>query len=120
MINGYFYPMAHRLKNAIAASLLLQLLAVSWAAGHPDWVESWYSQGIYPYIALFFRRLYGWVPFSIGDICYFVLGVLGVWYLIRQRHWIRHHPWSFLRDVGVVFSAVHFSFYLLWGMNYFG
>jgi hypothetical protein len=92
---------------------------VSWAAGHPDWVESWYSQGIYPYIALFFRRLYGWVPFSIGDICYFVLGVLGVWYLIRQRHWIRHHPWSFLRDVLVVFSVVHFSFYLLWGMNYF-
>ena len=119
MINGYFYPMLPRLKNAIAASLLLQILVVAWLARHPDWVETWYSKGFYPYIAAFFRTLYGWIPFSVGDFCYFALGVLGLGYLIRKRHWIRHHPWSFLRDVGVVLSIVHFSFYLLWGVNYF-
>ena len=119
MINGYFYPMYPRLKNAIAASLLLQILVVGWLAGHPEWVETWYSQGLYPNIARFFRTLYGWIPFSIGDVCYFVLGMLGLGYLLRKRHWIRRHPWNFLRDVLVVISVVHFSFYLLWGLNYF-
>ncbi|MEJ2585283.1 MAG: DUF3810 domain-containing protein, partial [Robiginitalea sp.] len=111
--------MIPRLKNAIAASLLLQILFVSWMARHPDWVETWYSQGIYPYIAAFFRWLYGWVPFSVGDICYFFLAASGLGYLILKRHRIRQHPWRFLRDVLMVFSVVHFSFYLLWGMNYF-
>jgi len=119
MINGYFYPMFPRLKNAIAASLLLQILLVAWLARHPDWVETYYSQGIYPYIAVFFRTLYGWIPFSVGDVFYFLLGTLGLGYLIRKRHWILHHPWSFLRDLLIVLSIVHFSFYLLWGMNYF-
>lgn len=111
--------MVPRLKNAIAASLLLQIAVIAFLARHPDWVETWYSQGIYPYMARFFRSLYGWLPFSVGDVCYFTLVVLGLGYLIRKRHWIRHHPWGFLRDVIVVFSIVHFSFYLLWGMNYF-
>jgi hypothetical protein len=119
MINGYFYSMVPRLKNAIAASLLLQIAVVAWLARHPDWVETWYSRGIYPYLAVFFRTLYGWIPFSVGDLCYFFLGVLGLGYLIRKRHWIRHHPLSFLRDVLMVCSIVHFSFYLLWGTNYF-
>jgi hypothetical protein len=119
VINGYFYLMVPRLKNAIAASLLVQILAVSWLAGHPQLVETYYSRGIYPYLAGFFHRLYGWIPFSVGDLCYFALSVLGVAYLIRKRHWIVNHPWSFLRDVIFVLSVVHFSFYVLWGMNYF-
>ncbi len=119
MIIGYFCSMVPRLKNAIAASLFLQLLAVSWLAGHPEWVETYYSRGIYPHLAGFFRHLYGWIPFSVGDLCYFTLSVLGLGYLIRKRHRIRNHPWSFLRDVIFALSIVHFSFYLLWGMNYF-
>jgi hypothetical protein len=118
-IIGYFYPMPPRLKNAIAASLLVQLPAISWLAGHPEWVETYYSPGIYPYLAGFFHHLYGWIPFSVGDLCYFTLSVLGLSYVIRKRYWIRNHPWSFLRDVIFVFSVVHFSFYLLWGANYF-
>lgn len=119
MIIGYFYPMVSRLKNGIAASLLLQIPTVAWLARHPDWVETWYSQGLYPYVAAFFRSIYGWIPFSVGDLCYLSLGLVGLAYLIRKRHWIWHHPWAFLRDVLFVLALVHFSFYLLWGTNYF-
>ena len=111
--------MGPRLKNSVALSLPLQILLVNWLAGHPDWVERYYSRGIYPWIASFFRMLYGWVPFSVGDLCYLLLGVLAIGYLIRKWHWVRSHPWTFLRDVAVVLSVIHFSFYLLWGMNYF-
>ena len=88
-------------------------------AGHPQWVEKYYSTGFYPLISAFFRRLYGWVPFSVGDLIYFFLIAVSIGYLIRKRHWIRHHPWTFLRDCLVAFSVLHFTFYLLWGSNYF-
>ena len=108
-----------RLKNSIALSLPVQILLVRWLAGHPQWVETYYSLGLYPYISGFLRHLYGWIPFSVGDLCYFGLAIGAIAYLIRKRHWIRTHPWSFVRDVILVLSVVHFSFYLLWGMNYF-
>ncbi|MGB5190367.1 DUF3810 domain-containing protein [Robiginitalea sp.] len=106
-------------KTGIVLSFPLQLIAVNWMAGHPQWVEKYYSTGIYPLISAFFRRLYGWVPFSVGDLIYFFLIVLSIGYLIQKRHWIRHHPWTFLGDCFAALSVLHFTFYLLWGSNYF-
>ena len=111
--------MRTRIKNILALSLPLQLLLVSWAAARPDWVERWYSQGAYTYISGFFRLLYGWVPFSVGDVLYFALGVLGIWYLIRHGRRIRTHFWASLRDLVTSLAVLHFTFYLLWGLNYF-
>lgn len=111
--------MRPKLKNILALSLPFQIGLVTWLSFHPDWVEVIYSQGFYPRISAFFRRLYGWVPFSIGDICYFSIILLGLGYLIRKRYWIKGHPWTFLRNLTAVFSIVYFSFYLLWGLNYF-
>ncbi|MCO5725462.1 DUF3810 domain-containing protein [Robiginitalea marina] len=111
--------MAHPLKNGLALSLPLQVVLIAWVSGHPQWVESAYSQGLYPHISTFFRYLYGWVPFSVGDLCYFLLGIAGLAWVIRKWHWIRNHPWSFFRDVAAGVAVLYFSFYLLWGLNYF-
>ena len=111
--------MRSRIKTVIALSLPLQLLGVSWMGGHPEWVEKWYSTGAYPRISAFFRQLYGWVPFSVGDLLYFALFLLAATYLIRQRHRIRTHPLGFARDVLMALSTIHFTFYLAWGSNYF-
>ena len=108
-----------RLKNPIALTLPFQILLVRWLASHPDWVETYYSRGLYPHISRFFRHLYGWLPFSVGDLCYLGVGVVAIGYLIRNRYRIRTHFWAFARDVVLVLSVIHFSFYLLWGMNYF-
>lgn len=111
--------MRPRFKIAIALTLPFQLLFVNWMSAHPEWVEKYYSTGIYPPISAFFRGLYGWIPFSVGDILYFLLILLCIGYLIRKRHWIRYHPWSFLRNVFVSIAVVHFTFYMVWGSNYF-
>jgi hypothetical protein len=111
--------MRSRLKIGIILTLPLQLMAVNRMSAHPDWVEKYYSTGIYPPIAGFFRWLYGWIPFSAGDLLYFALLVLCIAFFIRKWHWIRNHPWSFVRDVLLAASVIHFTFYLLWGSNYF-
>ena len=72
---------------------------IRWMAASPDWVEQWYSRGLYPYLSGFFRRLYGWVPFSVGDLLY--LGLLAAFliWLVRNRAAIRKNLPAFLRDL---------------------
>ncbi|NNK75670.1 MAG: DUF3810 family protein, partial [Maribacter sp.] len=111
--------MDFKIKNWVALSLIPQVILVKWMANYPDAVEKYYSEGIYPWISKFFRILYGWIPFSIGDVFYFILSVLAIWYVIKHWSEIRTYPLRFLRDVLFVLSIVYFTFHLLWGMNYY-
>ncbi|MFH6605035.1 DUF3810 domain-containing protein [Maribacter algicola] len=111
--------MKNRLRIAIALSILPQVLLVKWMGSHPDFVEKYYSNGLYPIISKFFRSLFGWIPFSFGDIAYFILVVLAVRYLINYRRAVRKRPLAFLINIGMVISVAYFTFHLLWGMNYY-
>ena len=111
--------MRPRVKTIIAASLPLQILLVKWVGSYPDLVETYYSEGLYPYISRTLRWLFGWIPFSFGDILYAVAIILALRYTYRKWHYIKHKPFGFLKDVIVVLSIVYFSFHLLWGLNYY-
>ncbi|UJH67904.1 DUF3810 domain-containing protein [Allomuricauda sp. SCSIO 65647] len=111
--------MSPKLKNGIALALLPQILLVKWLAGHPDWVEKYYSEGIYPLISRFLRMLFGWIPFSFGDLLYTALAIMAIRYLYLHWKSILKKPLLFLRNVFTVFSIVYFAFHLLWGLNYY-
>lgn len=111
--------MKNKLRNGIALSLIPQIILVKWLAGHPDWVERFYSNGIYPWISQFFRSLFGWIPFSIGEIIYTILIVLIFRYIIRNRTKIKTQPLVFLRDNIMVLSVFYFTFHIMWGLNYY-
>ena len=107
------------LKTGIAISILPQIVLVKWLGSHPEWIEKYYSLGIYPYVSKFFRFLFGWIPFSFGDMLYFTLAILGVVYLYRNRRSILKRKLSFLRDVVMVLSIAYFTFHFMWGFNYY-
>ncbi|WP_394750032.1 DUF3810 domain-containing protein [Spongiimicrobium salis] len=111
--------MSNRLKNAIALSLIPQILLVKWLGNYPEFVEEYYSKGLYPVIAEFWRLLLGWIPFSIGDVLYASLIFIVLRYIIVKRKEIKRNPKNFIRDVIMVISVAYFTFHLLWGMNYY-
>lgn len=111
--------MKNKLKNGIALSLIPQIILVKWLAGHSDWVERFYSNGIYPWISQFFRSLFGWIPFSIGEIIYSLIIILTFRYIIRNRKKIKTYPLAFLRDNIMVLSVFYFTFHIVWGLNYY-
>lgn len=115
----YKNNLKNNLRNGIALSIIPQLFFVKWLAHHPDWVETYYSSSIYPWISQFFRSLFGWIPFSVGEIIYTLLIYLGVRYLIRKRKKIKAQPLAFLRDAIMVLSVFYFTFHLVWGLNYY-
>lgn len=107
------------LNRSLSILLIIQIILIGWASRHPHWIEKFYSNGIYPEISGFLRRLLGWIPISVGDIIYtFVfIALLGwVWYLYETRFspFMEH-----IYKIGAFISVVFFLFHILWGLNYY-
>ncbi len=88
------------------------------------WIEDVYSISIYPYIAQFLRQITGWLPFSIGDILYFILGG---WLLIKviktivaafRRKITRHKTVRRTFRLARMLMWIYIVFNLVWGFNY--
>jgi uncharacterized membrane protein len=90
----------------------------------PDAVERYYAGGIYPVISGAQRILFGWIPFSVGDLLYaFVVIVLLVRLyrmvkLVVRRKTNRQYWKNTLALTVFVVLSVYVSFNLLWGLNY--
>ncbi|WP_396592081.1 DUF3810 domain-containing protein [Allomuricauda sp. R78024] len=111
--------MGQKIKTVIAIALPLQIILVKWVGSYPELIEKYYSNGLYPGISWFLRTLFGWAPFSIGDLFYLALFILAGRYLYIHRKSIKKKPLLFLKDIVVVLSITYFAFHLLWGMNYY-
>ncbi len=111
--------MHRKIKNGFAISLLPQIVLVKWIGSYPEIIEHYYSNGIYLIISKFLRLLFGWIPFSIGDLIYIILIIITLRYLLKNRKEIKKNFSSFLRDIATVLSIVYFVFHLFWGLNYY-
>lgn len=111
--------MTKRAKNIIAISIIPQVLLVKWLGNYPEAVEKYYSNGIYPVISKISRSLFGWLPFSIGDILIATALFFILRYLITKRKSIIKHPILFIRNIFLVLSTTYFLFNILWGLNYY-
>ncbi|AZQ44197.1 DUF3810 domain-containing protein [Nonlabens ponticola] len=66
-------------------SLAIQIIGYRILRSFPNFIETYYSTGIYPYIARAMRIGLGWLPFSFGDVVYVVGGLLMLRWLIVYR-----------------------------------
>jgi hypothetical protein len=103
--------------------ILTILLVMQWAfiqliAQYPNFIETYYSNGLYLFISRFLRILLGWIPFSIGDILYTVL-IIFIFRSIFKA--IKYKKLSlkatFFKTTGII-SIVFFVFHFNWGLNY--
>lgn len=104
--------------------LAIALIGLLFLGTDKLWIETYYTNFIYPPVAHVLRIFFGWIPFSFGDVLYSVL-VLWISYKI-----IRNFIKLFRRKITVkvvIRKAVKFfyiivAFYvvllLLWGLNY--
>jgi len=106
-------------KFILPLFLLIQIIVVKTIGLFPDFVENVYSKGFYPKLAFVSRKVFGWLPFSFGDVTYFILILL----LFR---WIWKHRIGFFKEwkdnlLAILswVSVFYLFFHLLWGMNYY-
>lgn len=114
-----FESMRNRLKNGVALSIVPQIILVKWLAYYPEVVENHYSNGFYPLWSGFFRTIFGWVPFSVGDLLYAGLITALLVYVFRKKSVLLKNWKPLLRDTIMVLAVAYFTFNLSWGLNYY-
>lgn len=106
------------------AVLLIIAIAIKVYSNDATRVEQGYATGFYPAIASFFRLLFGWLPFSIGDILYGLAGAWLVWRLVRgiraiiKKQVTKASFAKGLRKLLLIILSVYIIFNLCWGINY--
>ncbi|MBL0356842.1 MAG: DUF3810 domain-containing protein [Chitinophagaceae bacterium] len=111
-------------RAAILLLLVLTVVSIRLFSSNEVMVESYYSTGIYPYISSFLKHLFGWLPFSLGDLIY--LGLI-VWALVKlfkvmKKLLKKEYTLSYFKTkmyaciVSLLFIYIVFN--LLWGINY--
>ena len=106
-------------KLILALSIIPQYILVRLLSNYPEFIERYYSNGIYQFTSKAMRYAFGWIPFSVGDILLGLLGIYIIRWLIVNRKRIIKDPKNWSIDVFCVISIVYFAFYALWGMNYY-
>jgi len=111
--------MQKRTKLILAVLLPLQILFLQVLKKFPAFIETYYSNGIFPIFSRMMRFLFGWLPFSIGDIFYLLITIIAIRWIIKNLIRIRTDLIRFILDITATLSIVYFVFNLLWGFNYY-
>lgn len=104
--------------------LLFTALAVKLFSLREAWVERWYTYGFYPAFSRLLRLLFGWIPFSLGDLLY---AFAFVWLLrkvfravkrLARRQYDRLLLEALVRKYLKLVLWIYLVFNLFWGLNY--
>ena len=106
-------------KQIIAFSILPQIACIKIIANFPEFVESYYSNGLYRFISKLMHYTFGWVPFSVGDVFYTIVSIYIIRWFIINRKRIFKDTKQWLLDIFAAFSIGYFAFHLLWAFNYY-
>lgn len=111
--------MQKRTKVILTLLLPLQYIALLILKRFPQFIETYYSQGVYPYIGKLSRYIFGWIPFSVGDIFYALFVIFIIRWLFKNIRRIAREPFLFAIDITAAFSIIYFLFNIMWGLNYY-
>lgn len=104
--------------------LIVITILIKWASWYPGWVERNYSQGVYPIIARAQRFLFGWIPFSVGDLFYAFVTIVILYKVIKffkllfRKQLNRRYFVVALQQGIFILLFMYVFFNLLWGLNY--
>ena len=96
-----------------------QIAFVQIISNYPSIIEKYYSNGIYLFTSKLLRLLFGWIPFSFGDVLigFLVFAFFRFLYrLIKARF---KKSLEKLLQLFAIVSLLYGCFYWFWGFNYF-
>ncbi|WP_428743344.1 DUF3810 domain-containing protein [Tenacibaculum sp.] len=106
-------------KTLIALFIIPQYFLVKWLSHYPDFIETYYSNGLYPYISKMFRFMLGWIPFSFGDLVYGFAIIYIIRWVFKNFKRLKTDTKNWFIDVFSAASILYFAFHLFWGLNYY-
>jgi len=111
--------MTYKTKKIVAVLLPIQIVMIKILGSFPNFIEQYYSNGFYLFVSKLERFLWGWIPFSIGDVFYGLLLFFALRWLYQNKNNWRLIPMQLSVHVVAFLSIISFVFHLFWGMNYY-
>ncbi|MCF6308559.1 MAG: DUF3810 domain-containing protein [Flavobacteriaceae bacterium] len=111
--------MQKKSKLILALLFPIQILVLQVLKRFPEFIETYYSTGLFPILSKTTRYLFGWIPFSIGDIFYLLIVLYAVRWIYKNIRRIKFDFKNFSIDIFATLSIVYLAFNLLWGLNYY-
>ncbi len=105
-------------------SLTLVIILIKIFSSYSQLVETIYSTKLYKAFASFIRLIFGWLPFSVGDLLYVLVILWFVWNLWRfsaklfkrklSQKWFANTGYKLV----IIGMLVYIIFNIFWGINY--
>ena len=111
--------MLNKKKLIIALSIIPQYFTVKFLANYPKFIETYYSGGLYLFTSKALRFVFGWIPFSIGDILYTIAGIYILRWFVINRKRFRLDTKNWIIEVFSAVSIGYLAFHIFWGLNYY-
>ncbi len=103
--------------------LLIGIFIFSLIEKHSQWVEVFYARGFYRFYSHVPRFIFGYVPFSLGDLFYAIVVGLLLYSIAKLIGNLWKGRWknSFRPALFIInlLLGLYFFFYLSWGLNYY-
>ena len=110
-------------RTVILFVLWLAIYLLMVFADHPQAVERYYSEGLYPVICRILHPVLNLIPFSLGDVVYALVVIYLVYALVRLIKLLFKKRFkdavTYLLGIVVGVQIGIIVFYVFWGMNYF-
>ncbi len=111
-------------SNSITVAILAVVyIIISILTNCPNFIEQYYSEGLYPLICKIMHPILNVFPFSVGDVFY--IGLI-IYMLYAVGKLVKLTYTKKLRLLGIyvlkliiIFEVIIIAFYMLWGLNYF-
>jgi hypothetical protein len=98
---------------ALAFYLLIQVMAQ-----FPNFVEDYYSNGLYPIIALVVSNISGLFPFSLSEVAFWFILLFGIPFVINRIRKKRMPAGRIFMNLLTTAAVFYVWFNLFWGINY--
>lgn len=100
------------------------VLIIKLFSANKIWVETFYTNKFYSFFSKIQRIIFGWIPFSLGDILYLIAGGWLLWRVIMNvrslfgRELTGKLVVQKLIHVTLTFIIIYIVFNIFWGINY--
>jgi len=99
--------------------LVISIIIIEWAKINPSYIENYYSEGLFKFISYTMRILFGWIPFSVGDIFLFSIILYGIRFVyVLSKSGFKGFKNKMIKIITLL-SIVYCCFYFFWGLNYY-
>ena len=99
--------------------LVIQIFGITILKTYPEFIEYYYSNGLYVFLSKLMRYVFGWIPFSVGDLLYTITVIYILRWLYTNRKRILKDTIGWALDIVSTLSIAYFAFHVLWAFNYY-